>query len=91
MNENMYKIKFHKLRQEKDMCIVSNDNLEIFFLDNISLDIFLAFKVERSINQAVKFLTENCFCNVKEYNLIQDVENLVNVFLRLDLMEVVYV
>lgn len=73
------------------MCIVSNDKLELFFLDNISSDIFLVFKVERSINQAVKILLEEYFCDVEECSLIQDVENLVNEFLRLDLMEVVNV
>lgn len=91
MNEIRYKIKFHKLRQEEDMCIVSNDNLEMFFLDNISSDIFLVFKVERSINQAVKILLEDFFYDVEECNLIQDVENLVDEFLRQDLMEVIYV
>lgn len=91
MNEIKYKIKFHKLRQEKDICIVSNDKLDLFFFDNISKDIFFVFNEGRSIHQAVKILLEDYCYDVDECSLTQDVENLVEEFLNQNLMEVIYV
>ncbi len=88
MNEAKYKSKYYKLRKESGFLIVTNYMLEIFFLDDISSDIYILLEKEKSIKQVADELLEKFMFDVEKEVLYQDVESLIEELLQQGLLEV---
>ena len=77
MTETMYKSKYYKLRKENGYLIVTNNKLELFFLDDVCSDIYMSFFQEKTINQVTNELVQNVYYDVDQKVLYKDVEALV--------------
>lgn len=83
--DKRYKAVGHKFRKENGYSIVTNDRLEMFFLDEITTRIYLFFMLPKSIQEVVQSL-------IKEYDvpkdkLRRDIEKLIGDLFSMDLME----
>lgn len=87
MSEIKYKSKYHKLRIENGFSIVTNSNLELFFLDDISTEIYLTFKEEKTIDEVVEIML--CKFLVEKAVLFQDISGLTKHFIERALLEVI--
>lgn len=67
--------------------IVTNYKLELFFLDDISSDIYMIFDKEKNINQVADELLENFKFDIEKEVLYQDIEDLVAELLNQGLLE----
>lgn len=88
MCENKYKVKYHKWRKEKNFSVISNDRLELFFLDDISSDIYVLFQVARSVEEVAEILINEYLYDIEIEELINDIEVLLTQLISVGLMEV---
>lgn len=86
MSEIKYKSKYHKLRIENGFSIVTNSNLELFFLDDISSAVYLAFKEEKTVDEVVEIML--CEFLVEKEVLFQDILGLIEYLGERGLLEV---
>ncbi len=89
MDKTRYRAKYHKWRKENNYSIITNDNLELYFLDNISTDIYTICTEPKMLSEVICFLMNELGYDVKEEILQQDVKMLMEQLISLNLMEVI--
>lgn len=89
MNKIKYRTKYHKWRNESNYSIISNDNLELFFLDEVSTNIYALFIKPKDIGEAVQIIIDEAMYDVERDVLEQDVKILMKQLISLNLMEAV--
>lgn len=89
MDKIKYRAKYHKWRKENNYSIITNDNLELFFLDDISTQIYALFIERKDLEETVNFLIDELGYDVKKEVLQRDVKVLVTQLISLNLMEVI--
>ncbi len=89
MDNIKYRVKYHKWRKENNYSIVTNDNLELFFLDDIATEVYDLFIEPKNLNECVQFLIDELGYDVSKEILQYDVKMLVTQLISLNLMEVV--
>lgn len=89
MDKIKYRAKYHKWRKENNYSIITNDNLELFFLDDISTEVYALFIEPKDLGEIVKILIDELGYDVKKEVLQRDVKVLVTQLISLNLMEVI--
>lgn len=89
MDKIKYRAKYHKWRNENNYSIITNDNLELFFLDDISTEIYALFIEAKDLGEVVQFMIDEFGYDVKKEVLEHDVKMLIKKLRSLNLMEVV--
>lgn len=89
MDKIKYRAKYHKWRKENNYSIITNDNLELFFLDDISTEAYALFIEPKDLGETVKILIDELGYDVKKEVLQRDVRVLVTQLISLNLMEVI--
>ncbi len=90
MSKVKYKSSYHKWRLENGFSVISNNKLELFFLDEISTDIYSIIKNNaKSINEIVDIMINDFSYGVDKDNLQHDIEGLFECFLKYELLEVI--
>ena len=75
MSKVKYKSSYHKWRLENGFSVISNNKLELFFLDEISTDIYSIIKNNaKSINEIVDIMINDFSYGVDKDNLQPDIE-----------------
>lgn len=87
MDKIAFKTKYYKLRKEDSFCIVSNYNLELFFLDSLSSNIYLKIDASNSVSQIVDAIYTMFHCEVKKEQILNDVIDFIKKMCSLDLLE----
>lgn len=90
MNELKYKLSYHKWRKENNFSVISNDNLELFFLDKISTEILSTLiNDDKSIREVANIMINEFLYDVDKDILYCDIEELFESFLNNGIVETI--
>lgn len=81
-----YKSCYHKLREEQGFIIVSNKELELFFLDSVSANIYRNMQERKSLEEIVDIIINEY--NVDRTTLSRDIQEMIEFLLERKLVEV---